>query len=158
MTHENKFNGNPAVIMLIEDNLDHATIVKRSLKNHRVSNKVIHLEDGESALHYLLRTDQYADPESSPRPDVILLDLRLPKIDGLSVLKEIKETPELSRIPVVVLTTSKGEQDRAMAYDFHANSYLVKPLDFEKFSSLMKDLGFYWLAWNTGPWDSEARD
>jgi CheY-like chemotaxis protein len=83
---------------------------------------------------------------------VILLDLRLPKIDGLEVLKEIKNDEELRRIPVVVLTTSEAESDLAQAYEHHANSYLVKPVDFGKFTQLMDDMGFYWLGWNRQPW------
>ncbi|MEW6114885.1 MAG: response regulator, partial [Thermodesulfobacteriota bacterium] len=86
-----------------------------------------------------------------PKPHVILLDLRLPKMDGLEVLKTIKQDKELHRIPVVVLTSSLEESDVATAYDHHANSYLSKPLDFEKFSQLMRDLGLYWLEWNINP-------
>ncbi|MFH1117909.1 MAG: response regulator [Pseudomonadota bacterium] len=158
MTQEKGLMGNPAQILLVEDNADHAKIVKRSLKNHRISNVVCHVQDGETALDYLFRRGRFADPKSSPRPDVILLDLRLPKIDGLGVLKQIKESPHLLRIPVVILTTSHAEQDRAKAYDYHANSYLVKPLDFEKFSALMNDLGFYWLVWNAGPCNPDEGD
>ena len=87
-----------------------------------------------------------------PWPDMILLDLRLPRIDGLEVLKEIKTDKELRCIPVVVLTTSEAESDIARAYDYYANSYLVKPMDFDKFTQLMQDLGFYWLVWNRLPW------
>ncbi len=158
MTEEKGLKGNPAQILLVEDNVDHAKIVKRSLKNHQVSNVVRHVQDGESALDYLFRRGNYTDPKSSPRPDVVLLDLRLPKIDGLRVLKEIKESERLNRIPVVILTTSQAEQDKAMAYDYHANSYLVKPLDFAKFAGLMNDLGFYWLVWNSSPWNPDEGD
>jgi CheY-like chemotaxis protein len=142
-------------ILFVEDNEDHAELVMRSLEDHRVANRIHHLSDGEAALDYLLRRGQYADPESSPRPHLVLLDLRLPKIDGLEVLQEIRSHKELERLPVVILTTSYTEIDVSKAYAHHANSYLVKPLDFEKFSRLMKDLGFYWLNWNHYPW-SEA--
>ena len=108
--------------------------------------------DGEEALDYLYRRGEFIDPQSSPRPHVILLDLRLPKIDGLDVLKEIKNNESLNAIPVVILTTSKAEQDVTKAYMHHANSYLVKPVDFIKFSQMMSDLGFYWLSWNQHPW------
>ncbi len=144
--------GEPLVILLVEDNIDHAELIIRSLEDHRVSNEIRHVSNGESALDYLLRQGDFSDPESSPRPHMVLLDLRLPKIDGLEVLKVIKDSDDLQRIPVVILTTSKAERDVAMAYDYHANSYLVKPVDFSKFSQLMNDLGFYWLAWNTKPW------
>ena len=144
--------GEPLVILLIEDNLDHAELIKRSMEEHRVVNEIFHVADGEEALDYLFNKGNFADTEKFPRPNLILLDLRLPKIDGLEVLRKIKESDDLLKIPVVVLTTSKAEQDIAKAYDYHANSYLVKPVDFGKFTELMNDLGFYWLGWNIKPW------
>jgi CheY-like chemotaxis protein len=143
----------PLLILLVEDNPAHAELVKRSLEDHRVPNRVVHLADGEAALHYLLRQGRFADPAASPRPHLVLLDLRLPRIDGLEVLRRIRTDAELERLPVVVLTTSEAEQDVAKAYEFRANSYLVKPVDFERFARLMGDLGFYWLKWNYYPWD-----
>jgi CheY-like chemotaxis protein len=154
---EAKMNGEPLTILLVEDNDDHAEAVKRSLKNHQVANRIYHVPDGQLALDYLLRREEYADPAGSPRPDVVLLDLRLPRVDGLQVLKVIKTSNDLKRIPVVVLTSSQAESDVAMAYDFHANSYIVKPLDFDKFTHLMKDMGFYWLAWNRNPFSPRER-
>jgi CheY-like chemotaxis protein len=145
-------DGEPLVILLVEDNPDHAELIMRSLQDHRVANKTYHVTDGEMALDYLFRRGNYADPEKSPRPNVILLDLRLPKVDGMEVLEEIKARDELKRIPVVVLTTSESERDVTGAYDNHVNSYLVKPVDFDKFTKLMSDLGFYWLGWNRKPW------
>jgi CheY-like chemotaxis protein len=144
--------GEPLVILLVEDNPDHAELITRSLKDHRVANRVYHVADGEEAQDYLFRRGAYAEPHTSPRPHVILLDLRLPKIDGLELLKEIKTSSELKKTPVVVLTTSRAEQDVVEAYEYHANSYLVKPLDFDKFNQLMEDLGFYWMGWNYYPW------
>ncbi len=138
--------------LLVEDNMAHAELVQRSLKDHQVANKVIHLTDGEMALDYLLQRGSYADSEQHPRPSVVLLDLRLPKVDGLEVLKTIKTSEELQGLPVVILTTSEAEQDVAHAYESHANSYLVKPVDFQMFQELMEDLGFYWLSWNRSPW------
>ncbi len=143
--------GEPLIILLVEDNPDHAELVARSFREHRVANQIHHVIDGEAALDYLFRRGEYADPESSPHPHVILLDLRLPKIDGLQVLQEIKIDEKLCCIPVVVLTTSEAENDMARAYEHHANSYLVKPVDFGKFTELMDDLGFYWLGWNRQP-------
>lgn len=140
-----------AMILLVEDNQDHADLIMRSLKDHQVANSVEHISDGEAALDYLFRRDQYADPVRSPRPGVILLDLRLPKIDGLEVLKEIKTSEELRKIPVVILTTSEAERDIAHAYEYHANSYLVKPVDFVEFTELMSNLCYYWLSWNHHP-------
>ena len=145
-------NGEPLIVLLVEDNLDHAELVMRSLDDNRVVNTINHVVDGEAALDYLFRRKDYQDPETSPRPHLILLDLRLPKVDGLEVLKQIKESEEHHRIPVVILTTSNAERDVAQAYDYNANSYLVKPLDFSKFTRLMKDMGFYWLCWNISPW------
>jgi CheY-like chemotaxis protein len=139
------------VILLVEDNLAHAELIRRNFETHRIANRLIHVTDGEMALEYLFRRGAYADPEQSPRPHLILLDLRLPKIDGLEVLKVIKTSQELQPIPVVILTTSEAEQDVLHAYQHHANSYLVKPVDFHQFTRLMEELGFYWLAWNYYP-------
>ncbi len=144
-------DGEPLVILLVEDNPDHAELIMRSFEEHRVANRVFHVPDGEAALDYLFQRGRYSDPGSSPRPHLILLDLRLPKIDGLKVLEHIKSSEELRRIPVVALTTSESERDMAGAYNRHVNSYLVKPVDFTKFCKLMDDLGFYWLAWNREP-------
>ena len=147
---KNDIKGEPALILLIEDNQDHAELVIRNLEENRVANKLVHLATGEAALDYLFHRGDYADASMSPRPHLILLDLRLPKIDGLEVLKEIKNS-ELKGIPVVVLSSSETDLDLKKAYEMGANSYLVKPVDFEKFASLMDDLGYYWLCWNKYP-------
>jgi CheY-like chemotaxis protein len=148
---ENIMIGEPILIMLVEDNIDHAELVIRTMEEHRIANRVRHFLDGQSALDYLLRRGDFANPATSPRPHLILLDLRLPRVDGIDVLKTIKESDELKSIPVVVLTTSEAEKDVARAYYNHANSYLVKPVGFEEFKKMMDDLGFYWLGWNTNP-------
>ena len=140
--------GEPLLILFIEDDLDHAELVVRNVEANHLGNQVVHLTDGAAALDYLFRRGAYADPAASPAPHLILLDLRLPKIDGLEVLKQIKEAEQLRRIPVVILTTSQAESDIVQAYDRHANSYLVKPVDFAKFVQLVRDMKFYWLAWN----------
>ena len=141
-------------ILLVEDNPAHAELVKRSFQEHSVGYQIIHLSDGEEAVEYLFQRGDYADKRKHPRPHFILLDLRLPRLDGLDVLKQIKTADEeaLRRIPVVILTTSEAEQDLTQAYDRHANSYVVKPLNFEGFTSLMDDLGSYWRQWNYYPW------
>ncbi|AFM27702.1 response regulator [Desulfomonile tiedjei] len=144
------------MILLVEDNEDHAEIVMRSFKVHHAAHHIHHVTDGETALDYLLRRGNYTNPEKSPRPNLILLDLRLPKVDGLEVLKEIKQTKELRGIPVVILTSSQAGNDVKMACDYHANSYLVKPLEFSKFTELMRDLGSYWLGWNVNPFLGDA--
>ena len=135
-------------ILLIEDNPAHAELVQRSLQDHRVNNNVYHVGDGKAALAYLFRQGSYADAKRSPRPHVILLDLRLPKIGGLEVLRQIKTSEDLRHIPVVILTTSAADQDVTKAYEQKANAYVVKPLDFADFKKLMDELGYFWLDWN----------
>lgn len=144
--------GEPLTILLVEDNADHAELVMRNLEDFQVANRIVHVQDGEAALDYLHGRRNYADRGLFPLPNLMLLDLRLPKVDGLQVLREVKNDSSLRTVPVVVLTTSDAERDMAMAYECHANSYLIKPVDFDGFSSLLKDLGFYWLAWNKRPW------
>ena len=143
--------GEPVLVMLVEDNADHAELVIRTLEDHHIANRIKHFSDGQFALDYLFRRDEYANPQDSPRPHLILLDLRLPRIDGLEVLRQIKEVKELKNIPVVILTTSEAEKDVLLAYHNNVNSYLVKPVGFEEFSKLMNDLGSYWLGWNKLP-------
>jgi len=144
-------DGNPITILLVEDEEAHAVIVKRNLDDFRLANKIMHVKDGLAALDYLYQRNNYIEPLSAPRPELILLDLRLPKIDGLEVLKTIKEDPSLARIPVVVMSTSAAENDITQAYDNCANSYLVKPLDLQKFMPMLESIGFYWLVWNQSP-------
>lgn len=136
-------------VLLVEDNDDHAELIRRTLGEQRWALQIVHVSDGESALDYLHRRGAWVDPDQSPRPHVILLDLRLPRVDGLDVLTSIKQSADLRRIPVVVLTTSSAERDIIHAYDAHANSYLVKPFGFEEFRNLMHDVGVYWLTRNT---------
>ena len=142
----------PFNILLVEDNPAHAELVRRSFENNRVANKIYLVDDGVKALDYLYQRNEYSDQNQYPKPHVVLLDLRLPKIDGLEVLKQIKQSEHLATLPVVILTTSVNEEDSAKAYEYHANSYVIKPVDFQKFTELMKDLGFYWLGWNHYPW------
>ncbi len=144
-------HGEPILVMLVEDNVDHAELVMRTLAEHRVANRVRHFMDGQSALDYLYHRNGYDDVAQNPYPHIILLDLRLPRVDGLEVLKQIKDSDTLRHIPVVVLTTSEADRDVTRAYDHYVNSYLVKPVGYEEFSELMEDLGFYWLGWNTNP-------
>jgi CheY-like chemotaxis protein len=135
-------------ILLVEDEPAHAEIVRRNLDTTRVANTLKHVSDGEEALDYLYRKNGFSATDSSPCPDLILLDLRLPKVDGLQVLKTIKTDPALKNIPVVVLSTSSSESDVAMAYSNGANSYLIKPVDFRQFGALLETLVEYWLVWN----------
>ncbi len=146
-------NGEPIVILLVEDDPAHAEIVIRNLEGFRVANRLIHVDDGQKALDYLYRRGEFSEPEQAPRPGLILLDLRLPKVDGLEVLETVKGDPDLCQIPVVVLTTSAAEADMIRAYKNHANSYLVKPVTFPEFVEMMKVIGYYWLAWNENPFN-----
>jgi CheY-like chemotaxis protein len=134
-----------STILLVEDNRDHAELIQRAFEEHGMEGHIEHLLDGEAALRYLFQRGEYAE---RPRPRLILLDLRLPRVDGFEVLHAIKQSPELQRIPAVILTTSDADRDVAKAYSEHANSYLVKPVDFSEFDALMRDVGRYWLAGN----------
>jgi CheY-like chemotaxis protein len=141
----------PLHVLLIEDDPDHADLVTYALMESPPRAKVVHhVSDGDAALDYLFRRGEFANPDLSPRPRLILLDLRLPKVDGLVVLKEIKSSSdeEIRRIPVVVLTSSEADRDTAAAYACGANSFIAKPVDYEEFSQLIADMGYYWLVWN----------
>ena len=151
MTKPTLIQGEPILILLVEDDPAHAEIVRRNLEGFRVANRIHCLQDGQAALDYLFHQNSYADAKHSPRPDLILLDLRLPKVDGLEVLRRVKEDAELKRIPTVVLTTSSAESDVVQAYTHGAGSYLVKPVEFENFTKLLETFGYYWLAWNQYP-------
>jgi CheY-like chemotaxis protein len=145
---KNSENMEPVNILLVEDDPAHAEITIRNFRKNQFPNRIFHLSDGRQALDFLYRLGDFSDPESSPRPHLILLDLRLPKIDGLEVLRDIKSNKSLHCIPVIILSTSEAEIDIAKAYDLNVNSYLVKPIDFEKFSNLLEVFGFYWVEWN----------
>jgi CheY-like chemotaxis protein len=136
---------------MVEDDLAHAEIVRRNLDSSRVANHLVHVTDGQAALNYMNQQGDYRDPATCPRPGVILLDLHLPRVDGMEVLRILKSDPKLSSIPVVILTTSQSEQEMAQAYGLHANSYLIKPVHFTQFAQLIETFGYYWLAWNQHP-------
>jgi len=138
-------------ILLVEDDDDHAEIVARGLANSSVESRLHRVSDGEAALNYVFRRGPYADAGLSPGPNLILLDLRLPVVDGIEVLRTIKASPELRDIPVVMLTTSSAEPDIAAAYRNHANSYLLKPTEFGQINAMAQALSSYWLSWNRNP-------
>ena len=140
-----------SVLLLAEDNADHAELVLRCLEAQPIRHRVVHLSDGEAALNYLTRRPPFEEPTAAPTPRLVLLDLRLPKVDGLDVLRAIKGSPDLRAIPVVILTTSAADRDVAGAYAAHANSYLVKPLDADRLGRMLRDVGRYWLGWNRLP-------
>ena len=136
------------VVMLVEDNPAHAEIIIRLLKEHRLTLQIQHVSDGEAALDYLFRRGTYADRLTYPDPHLVLLDLRLPKVDGLEVLRQIKASERLRLLPVAVLSSSEAQGDIVAAYRQHANSYLVKPVDYQKFVVLIESLVVYWLTLN----------
>jgi two-component system, response regulator len=138
-------------ILLVEDNPNDAELTIRALRGHKIANRIVHVEDGAAALDYLFARGEYADRDASVRPKLILLDLRLPKVDGLEVLKALKSDPGSSMTPVVVLTSSREEGDLVDSYRLGVNSYIVKPVEFEKFISAVNDLGLYWLLLNEQP-------
>jgi len=141
----------PSLILLIEDDRDHTELVRRAIEELGRDVRLLALADGEAALDYLFRRGEWADPERSPRPDLVLLDLRLPRLDGFSVLREVKSAPALRHLPVVVLTSSSSDRDVERAYAEHANSYLVKPHDYDRLLTLLGRTRDYWLVRNRGP-------
>lgn len=148
-----KAEGDVLYILVVEDNPDHTELVRRALAERSSRLRMTTVRDGEAALDYLLRRGDFEDVQKSPRPHLILLDLRLPKVDGFEVMREVKRSPELRHIPLVVLTTSAAEADMRQAHAEHANRYLVKPVDLEKLEELMGSVEKYWREQNqsSGP-------
>jgi len=148
MSSENERIAPPVEILLVEDNLGDARLTREALKEGKVYNNLHWVKDGVEALEFLYKRGKYKD---SPKPDIILLDLNLPKKDGREVLQEIKSDSRLQRIPVVVLTTSKAEEDVLRTYNLHANCYVTKPVDLEKFIVVVKSIDAFWLTVVTLP-------
>ncbi len=140
-----KHGAKPIVILMADDDADDRILTKDALEESRVVNDLRFVEDGEALMDYLNRRGKYADPEESPRPGLILLDLNMPKKDGREALKEIKEDADLRRIPIVVMTTSKAEEDIFRSYDLGASSFITKPVTFERLVELMRTMGQYWV-------------
>jgi len=138
-------------ILLVEDNQDDEELALRALKKNHLSNSIEVARDGEEALRFLFGEDGIDTSVLHKQPRLILLDLKLPKVDGLEVLKQIKQHPSGREIPVVILTTSAQEPDMKRAYELGVNSYLIKPVDFEHFVEIVRKLGFYWLLLNQAP-------
>jgi CheY-like chemotaxis protein len=138
-------NARPIVILLADDDEEDRMLAGDALEASRVVNDLRFVEDGEELLDYLYHRGRYAEPGSSPTPGLILLDLNMPRKDGREALREIKADPELRRIPVVVLTTSKAEEDIYRTYDLGANSFITKPVSFEGLVAVMRDIGRYWI-------------
>jgi len=142
---------NEVEILLVEDNPDDAEMTIRALQENKLSNRIIHVRDGEEALDFIFGRGSYLNRDTSRKPKIILLDLKLPKVDGLEVLKALKNDPFAKMIPVVVLTSSREESDLIESYKLGANSYIVKPVDFDKFVESIKEIGLYWLLLNQQP-------
>ena len=141
----------PSNILLVEDEEAHAELTKRAIRKAGNANRVDIVSNGEQALDYLYNREPYADKEKHPVPGLILLDIKLPGIDGIDVLKAIKEDPDLKRIPVIMLTTSEREEDIVRSYEHYANSYLTKPVGFKAFEEKIVQVGFYWMILNKPP-------
>ena len=139
------------VILLVEDNPDDELLAIRALKKNNIMNEVVVARDGVEALDYLFGTGAYAGRDMSVMPQVVLLDLKLPKIDGLEVLRRLRDDERTELLPVVILTSSKEELDLTTSYSLGANSYIRKPVDFVQFTEAIKQLGLYWLVLNESP-------
>jgi two-component system response regulator len=139
------------IILLVEDNPDDEALTRRALKKNQILNEVVVARDGAEALEWLFGTGRFAGRDRSVMPTVILLDLKLPKVDGLEVLQRIRADASTKLLPVVILTSSKEEQDLAQSYTLGANSYMRKPVDFAQFSEAIRHLGLYWLVLNEAP-------
>ena len=139
------------VILLVEDNPDDVKLTMRALKKANVLNDVVVAQDGAEALDYLFSTGKYAGRNGNEKPQVILLDLKMPKVDGLEVLQRIRADERTRLLPVVILTTSSEDKDRVSSYSLGANSYVRKPVDFNQFTEAVRQLGLYWLLLNEGP-------
>jgi CheY-like chemotaxis protein len=141
----------PITILLVEDNLQDIEITRRALAKGRVGNELKVVRDGEEALDYLYRRGKFQDPDASPRPGMILLDLNLPKVGGLEVLQQIKKDDSLKAIPVIVLTVSQREQDIVRSYDLGVNTYIQKPVEFDNFMRVINTVHEYWVLVATLP-------
>ncbi len=146
-------SGERKVILLVEDNPDDEALAIRALKRHHIGNEIVVARDGVEALDYLFGTGMYADRDINNKPSVVLLDLKLPRLNGLEVLRRLREDSRTKFLPVVVLTTSSEEGDVIDSYSLGCNSYIRKPVDFVQFSEAIRQLGMYWLLMNEPPPD-----
>ena len=134
----------PFGVLMAEDDEHDILATKRAWKKQNIANPLFIVNDGEECLDFLHKRGKYGDPGTAPRPGILLLDIKMPKMDGLAVLKHIREDEELRRLPVIILTTSKAEEDRLNSYDLGANAYIVKPVGFENFSEAVGTINLFW--------------
>ncbi len=139
------------IILLVEDNPSDIGLTQRALAKSHIANEMVVVEDGQQALDYLFGGGQFTSRDLTVQPALILLDLKLPRVSGLDVLRQIRADERTSRLPVVILTSSKEEQDIAQGYDLHTNSYIRKPVDFTQFVEAIQHMGLYWLVLNEPP-------
>ena len=143
---------NSVEVLLVEDNINDAELTIRELKKHNLANNLIHVKDGEEALAFIFATGKYEGLRDMQHPPkVVLLDIQMPKVNGIEVLRKIKSDPNTKSTPIVMLTSSKEDPDIQKCYELGANSYIVKPVNFEGFAQAIKNLGFYWLLMNQPP-------
>lgn len=138
-------------VLLVEDNTRDADLTLRSLEKYNLSNRIKWVKDGELALDYLLGRNEYAGRNVHEQPRVVLLDLKMPKMNGIEVLEEIRNSEATKKLPVVILTSSQEEKDIVRSYELGVNSYIVKPVDFNKFKESIREIGYYWLVLNEKP-------
>lgn len=138
-------------ILLVEDNPDDADLTIRELQKHKLANKLVWVKDGEEALDFIFGEGNYAERNSKHKPKVVFLDLKLPKIDGIEVLREIRNREETKLLPVVILSSSREDQDVISTYNLGVNSYIVKPVEFDDFSRAIREIGYYWVVTNQAP-------
>lgn len=142
---------NEVEILLVEDNLSDAELITRALRKVNLANHLVHVKDGEEALDFIFATGSFSEREKKNVPRVILLDIKMPKVDGIEVLRQIKANSETKRIPVVIMTSSKEEQDIIRSYELGVNSFVVKPVAFNDFAKAVSELGLYWVLINQPP-------
>lgn len=138
-------------ILLVEDNPNDAELTLRALKKRHLANRIVHLKNGEEALNFIHGKHEFEGRDVSNQPKLVLLDLKMPKVDGIEVLRNLKSDAATKTIPVVVLTSSKEDPDIKICYELGVNSYIVKPVGFESFVKAISDLGFYWMLLNQNP-------
>ncbi|MFD2146040.1 response regulator [Mucilaginibacter antarcticus] len=144
-------NGKEVEILLVEDNIHDAELTIRSLKKVNLANNIVHVIDGEQALDFVFGKGEFEGRQVTDKPKLILLDIKMPKVDGIEVLRQLKSDPVTKTIPVVIMTSSREEQDIITSYDLGVNSYVVKPVNFDAFAKAISDLGLFWLVINQPP-------